>query len=233
MTFFHFGNCIALAYGPYFLTYKYSGMPEYGAFWKCVQVGGMYMMTQLCKMLLLATFFPMSDHSDGLMETTSLMTEFIKTTVDFGDIIGLSMVMNRVPGSGHIKVLITGLGWAAADLLLTRLLPLWVGARGLEFDWKYIQMSLDANVSLVHALSLAMLVWLWSRSDLNVSMRPIVAVLLAGAVYKDMLPHLLRSALSEEPSGLVSLAFTATPTICSSLIATHIFITHNTFTRAH
>ena len=32
---------------------------------------------------------------------------------------------------------------------MTRLVPLWVGARGVEFDWKYIQMSFDANVSLV------------------------------------------------------------------------------------
>lgn len=32
---------------------------------------------------------------------------------------------------------------------MTGLVPLWVGARGLEFDWKYIQMSFDANVSLV------------------------------------------------------------------------------------
>ena len=32
---------------------------------------------------------------------------------------------------------------------MTRIVPLWVGARGVEFDWKYIQMSFDANVSLV------------------------------------------------------------------------------------
>ena len=41
------------------------------------------------------------------------------------------------------------LGWATAELIMTRLVPLWVGARGVEFDWKYIQMSFDANVSLV------------------------------------------------------------------------------------
>lgn len=34
---------------------------EYGAFWKCVQAGGIYVFTQLCKMLVLATFFPTSD----------------------------------------------------------------------------------------------------------------------------------------------------------------------------
>lgn len=31
---------------------------EYGAFWKCIQAAGIYVFTQLCKMLVLATFFP-------------------------------------------------------------------------------------------------------------------------------------------------------------------------------
>ena len=48
-----------------------------------------------------------------------------------------------------IVVVIVFLGWATAELVMTRLLPLWVGSRGVEFDWKYIQMSFDANVSLV------------------------------------------------------------------------------------
>jgi hypothetical protein len=36
---------------------------EYGAFWRCVQAGGIYVFTQLCKMLILATFFPANDGS--------------------------------------------------------------------------------------------------------------------------------------------------------------------------
>lgn len=39
---------------------------EYGAFWKCIQAGGIYVFTQLCKMLVLATFFD----SDSLSSTT-------------------------------------------------------------------------------------------------------------------------------------------------------------------
>ena len=39
---------------------------EYGAFWKCVQAGGAYLFTQLCKMLILATFFPATEVSTGL-----------------------------------------------------------------------------------------------------------------------------------------------------------------------
>ena len=37
---------------------------EYGAFWKCVTAGLVYMITQLMKMLFLATFFPTSDDDD-------------------------------------------------------------------------------------------------------------------------------------------------------------------------
>ncbi|ROT77491.1 BOS complex subunit TMEM147 [Penaeus vannamei] len=230
MTFFHFGNCVALAYGPYFLTYKYSGMPEYGAFWKCVQVGGMYMLTQLCKMLLLATFFPTSD---GPPESASFITEVVKTTVDFGDVMGLSIVMGRVVASGHIKVLIAGLGWAAADLFLTRALPLWVGARGLEFDWKYIQISLDANISLVHHLNMALLVWLWWRTSLASALRPIVAALIVGCVYRPLLPQLLTILLGARPSGFTLLSAFAIPTLCTTLIAGHIFITHSSSIRSY
>ncbi|XP_069161814.1 BOS complex subunit TMEM147-like [Procambarus clarkii] len=153
--------------------------------------------------------------------------EIVKTTVDFGDVMGLSIVMGRVPGAGHIKILITGLGWAAADLLLTRALPLWVGARGLEFDWKYIQISLDANISLVHHLNMALLVWLWWRSDLAAAVRPIVAVLIAGCVYRPLLPQLLAMLLGSRPVGFALLAACATPTLCTALIASHIFITHS------
>ena len=52
----------------------------------------------------------------------------------------------------HLLKLITVyilLGWATAELVMTKLLPLWVGARGIEFDWKYMQMSFDANIALV------------------------------------------------------------------------------------
>lgn len=42
---------------------------EYGAFWKCIQAGLIYMFTQLAKMLVLATFFPdnVSDFGNDLI----------------------------------------------------------------------------------------------------------------------------------------------------------------------
>lgn len=41
------------------------------------------------------------------------------------------------------------IGWAFADSALHRLLPLWVGARGLEFTWEHILQGLEANANLV------------------------------------------------------------------------------------
>lgn len=52
-------------------------------------------------------------------------------------------------------------GWATAELAVTRLLPLWVGARGMEFDWKYMQMSFDANICLVRNSHY----WSWNQND--------------------------------------------------------------------
>merc|ERR1719461_2140489 len=117
-------------------------------------------------MLFLATFFPMSDVEEEEGEHKfDLLNDFLRATVDMADLVGIYLVMSRVSGKGSVKVLIAGLGWAFAELILTRLVFLWVGARGVEFDWKYIQKSLDANISLVHFLTLACLVWTWTRKD--------------------------------------------------------------------
>lgn len=62
-------------------------------------------------------------------------------------------------------MLVAGLGWGFAELVLTRLVFLWVGARGVEFDWKYIQKSFDANISLLNFITLAALVWMWTKRN--------------------------------------------------------------------
>merc|ERR1719370_2677132 len=118
-------------------------------------------------MVFLATFFPMSDDEDDVYLDKEIpfdaLTEFLKLTVDLADLVGIYFVMQKVAGKGQVKILVAGVGWAFAEFLLTRVIFLWVGARGVEFDWTYIQKSLDSNVSLVHYLTLAALVWLYTR----------------------------------------------------------------------
>nr|CAG4643477.1 EOG090X0CTK [Ilyocryptus agilis] len=196
MTLYHFGNCLALSYVPFWIVYKYCGLSEYGAFYKCASVAGTYALTQLGKMLLLATFFPTAgDYSEDVADTFAPFQELLKCTVDLIDLIGLSIVMSRIAGKGHTKVLIAGLGWAGAELIFSRLLVLWVGARGTEFDWKYIQKSFEANISIVHFLSMTALVWLHSRHDLPRQLLPAVIILIAFHSYKsficDVVSHVI------------------------------------------
>jgi len=190
MTLYHFANCLALAYTPYYLTYKYAGLAEYGAFWKVGTAGVMYMLTQLAKMMFLATFFPMPElEEEEAVRNFDLVHDFFRATVDIADLVGIYLVMQRISGKGSVKILVAGLGWAMAELILTRLVFLWVGARGVEFDWRYIQKSLDANISLVHFITLACLVWTWTRKDTAQSsgLTGVLSLVLAVACYKGVL----------------------------------------------
>merc|ERR1719188_2538238 len=143
-------------------------------------------------MLFLATFFPMSDlepeegEGDHMAQPAHM---FLRATVDMADLIGIYLVMSRVSGKGSVKVLVAGLGWAMAELVLTRLVFLWVGARGVEFDWKYIQKCLDANISLVHCISLAALVWIWTRKEVTISsgVTGVLSVVMVLSCYKGVL----------------------------------------------
>ncbi|XP_038065486.1 transmembrane protein 147-like [Patiria miniata] len=219
MTLFHFGNCVALAYIPYFITYKYSGLSEYSAFWKCVQAGAMYLFTQLCKMLILATFFPTSDGTTGHLD---IIGEFMKSTVDLGDLVGFYFILTSVAGKGDLRFMTAGVGWATAELIVTRVLPLWFGARGTEFDWKYIQMSLESNVNLIQHLATAVLVWLWSRHDLNKSLRPIVVVLLFLSCYKPLIVEILIHAVGLGSWVLLLAKFFFTS--CVGLVALQLYV---------
>lgn len=192
MTFFHFGNCVALAYVPYVIVYKCSGLAEYSAFWKCVQAAAAYLFTQLVKMLVLATFFPDYEIAAGGFDVVG---ELLKSTVDVIDLIGLHIVMTQIAGKGQLKFMAAGMGWGTAELIMTRFIPLWVGARGVEFDWKYIQMSFDSNVSLLQHITTATLVWLYSRHDLHRSIFPVVVILLTLSCYRPFLVDILIHAV--------------------------------------
>jgi len=222
MTLFHFANCIALAVAPYFITYKYSGLAEYSSIWKIAQAGLGYFVAQLCKMLVLATVFPASEFEG---EHFSGVNEFLKSTVDLLDLVGLYLVITRaVGGKGEVRFLAGGLGWATADLLATRLLPFWMGARGLEFDWMYVRLSLESNLNLVHFLAVAFLVWFWSRQqELSSALYPFVVGMLVYSAYRHLLLELMTHVLHVSPWWL--LACNALFTLAFGLLAMNMYLT--------
>lgn len=80
-------------------------------------------------------------------------------------------------------------------MLVTRSVLLWVGARGSEFDWRYVRSCAESNVALLHTAGTAALVWLLARRDLPRALAPPAAALLALAPYRALLEDALGAAL--------------------------------------
>ncbi|CAI2347875.1 unnamed protein product [Caenorhabditis sp. 36 PRJEB53466] len=172
MSFFHFINCFALSFAPYFIAYKYSGINEYSSIWKCANASGGYLLTQLVKLLLLATFFPALDG-----EGFSILPEFLKSCADIVDVIGLHLLMtNFLAGKGEVRFVVGGLGWGFAHSVAHRLVLLWVGARGSAFTWRWVQTSLDSSSDLLLIVSLACLTWMITRSPNKAIVVPVLAM---------------------------------------------------------
>merc|ERR1719230_924759 len=178
-------------------------------------------------MLFLATFFPMSDMEEP--EETGehkfdFLTDFLRATVDIADLVGIYLVMSRVAGKGSVKVLVAGLGWGFAELVLTRLVFLWVGARGGEFDWKFIQKSFEANISLLHFISVASLVWMWTKR--NTSHGPgvtgVLSLVLGLACYKGLIVSGAAAVL--ELGSWARLARDAVMTSCLALVSLQLYL---------
>ncbi|KAM3724295.1 BOS complex subunit [Dirofilaria immitis] len=181
MTFLHFVNCVTLSYAPYFIAYRYSGLSEYCSIWKCAHAALAYFLTQLCKMLVLATFFPASD-ANGF----DLVPELMKASADIFDVMGLhAVIVYLMAGKSEVRFLAVGLGWAFAHSVASRLVGFWAGARAMAFHWKYIQMALNSNIDLIFYVAMAALVWLFTRNDLRLGMRRIVALLIALCVFRE------------------------------------------------
>ena len=61
------------------------------------------------------------------------------------DLVGIYLVMSRVSGKGSVKVLIAGLGWAFAELVLTRLVG---GAFDTNPDNSPLNLAYQAGLSV-------------------------------------------------------------------------------------
>jgi hypothetical protein len=147
-----------------------------------------YFLTQLCKIFIIALIFPITD--DGSMEE-SLSDAFMHRTVDLVDYIGIYLAVTRVVGKGEMRIMVTSLGWGTAQLIGTKLLPLWMGARGTEFDWKYIQGAFTSNVDLVNLITAVGLLWLWSRNDSKQRQLITGIVILGVLCYKALILQIL------------------------------------------
>lgn len=82
------------------------------------------------------------------------------------------------------------------QVLVTRSVMLWVGARGSEFDWRYVRSCAESNVALLQHAATTALVWLWTRSDLPRKHFPLVVALLLLTPYRGLIEEAIASVFS-------------------------------------
>mmetsp|Transcript_33723 Transcript_33723/g.43279 ORF Transcript_33723/g.43279 Transcript_33723/m.43279 type:complete len:230 (+) Transcript_33723:68-757(+) len=181
MTLYHFLNCALLTYGPFAVTYMATSLQE-DVPRICVKAGFIYIASQLVKMIVMASYVPDIDpHS------FSIVQEAIELVLSVVDVVGL-MYAFRVAQqvSSQNKALAVGWGWAVTQAVLSRLLPLFLNAKGSEFHWENLQGGVAANVDYLRVLGLAMLCYLASPKKKEtglvtqgwVSLLPFTALLL-------------------------------------------------------
>eukprot|EP00906_Rhabdomonas_costata_P016882 RCo024253 len=148
MTLLHFVNCALLTFGPPWVIYS-SKLAELNVWKNVLFVSITQLVALLGKMILLATF----TISSGSLESGSVdwIQEVSKTVVNAVDVFAVYLLMDSrlLSGEKEAKILTVALGWCVSDSIVTRLLPLWIGARDLEFSWRYLQMAVEANLTLV------------------------------------------------------------------------------------
>eukprot|EP00475_Leptophrys_vorax_P021513 TRINITY_DN2923_c0_g1_i1.p1 TRINITY_DN2923_c0_g1~~TRINITY_DN2923_c0_g1_i1.p1 ORF type:complete len:236 (-),score=65.89 TRINITY_DN2923_c0_g1_i1:34-741(-) len=169
MTLYHWICCMGLTYGPFYFMFR-AGQSVYDANNANVRIvlntASYYFITQLAKILVMATFLPSADPNSSFNSTIVL----VSCVVNFIDFVGLYQTGARSLGNRLVfekNVLLTGLGWSIAEAVTLNLIPLWIEARGMEFEWKFVFIGLQANINMFWAFGMIATVWLLRRTNLS------------------------------------------------------------------
>jgi len=170
---FHFLNCLLLTFAPFFIVYRGTKLSEESALKSCALAGLGYATTQALKAFLMATFLPSVDVS-----IFNPVQEALKVVVNMVELVGIHYTLQLTPKLSKFshgdRIITVGLGWALTESLVLYLLPLWLGARGLEFSWEFIEMGVASNINLLMYCGVVGAVWLRSRTNLETAAFPLL-----------------------------------------------------------
>jgi len=146
-----------------------------------------YALTQILKIFIMASCLPTATDEPLLQSTAavsssgsaalpsarswSVIEEACKSLISLIEIWGVGQILSYTPSlskfSPGTRILAVSLGLGGAESLLKYFLPIIWGARAQEFSWRWIEMGLESNVSLMGHAAFVAMVWLKSRHDLS------------------------------------------------------------------
>jgi len=172
---FHFLNCMLLTFGPHVIMYRSTKLIEENALKACAWAGLAYATSQALKIFVMATFLPSVE-----MTEWTFIQELMKSVVNGIELIGAHVAISSIPNlskfSHGMRIMCVGLGWSFTQAMVQYLIPLWLGARGMEFSWEFIEMGIAANLDMLLNMSMLACIWLRSRTDLERQGFPLVWV---------------------------------------------------------
>jgi len=218
MTMLHFANCTALTYVPLWIVYKCSGLGDGDGFRAMMRAAACFLGSQMVMMILLASFIPDMDN-----KSRDLTQELMKIVIAMIEIVAMSLTYQfAMRGERTEKVLALGLGWATAESALMRFFPLWFGARQIEFEWTWIAMAVEANLSIAVYIAFARLISRYhTKNDDPSAKAQFLQVLGAAALVHGGLGS--RASTLQGFSLLSATAVRCTYTTILWLVASHVF----------
>ncbi|XP_074597204.1 BOS complex subunit TMEM147 [Brevipalpus obovatus] len=172
MSFYYFINCVSLTFLPLFLVYKFTALSEYGSIYRCASALFAYIVTQISKLLLIATLSAPSMILDHLVDCLGLYYVLVK---------------QQKASLAQVKILAVAVGWNFGESLLTRFLDFYVNAKSMQFDWKHIITAIEANLSLLQTISVCTLIWTWSRGNQRIIPLVLLLYFSAFSIFTDVL----------------------------------------------
>ncbi|CAD8124367.1 unnamed protein product [Paramecium sonneborni] len=145
MAFSHLINCLLLAFGPFFVVYKARSLAEQGAY-KTVLISILgCLLTQFCKLFLLASL--------------SVITEqliHIKLLFDLIDCYGIILVSKQKTNIDDklSRIFAIAIGWGLMDCVMKHLFTFIPNATTDEFTWTFILRGITANLEFFETLFL-------------------------------------------------------------------------------
>eukprot|EP00920_Eleutheroschizon_duboscqi_P008667 GHVT01019928.1.p1 GENE.GHVT01019928.1~~GHVT01019928.1.p1 ORF type:complete len:299 (-),score=74.22 GHVT01019928.1:909-1805(-) len=219
MTLLHAATCVLLAFGPYYAIYKGSNLTEQTGVHILLLVSAAgYLVTQLCKSLLIVSLFPESAGEDA-----SLFDHAIEAVVNLVDVGGMYYTLQNKRMGRHMietRLLCVGMGWAFAESIAGNLFAFILNSREMEFTWSLIIRALAANVTLLSNLMVCRLLSMLTRSkSFAASPGVLTTLLLILAVGTPSANRYLRheiSSVSSFSSSWLSSSFSSSPSSSSS-----------------
>jgi len=171
---FYFVNCMMLTFGPPITIYRSTQLALENSSKSCMWAGIGYALTQALKIFVMATFLPTDDTNDNNLNDDgipfNLQHAVMESAVNVIEFLGVQLTLEYTRKLSHIgpqlRILAVGLGWTFAESCFY-LVPLWLGARGMEFSWEYIGMGVQANIDMLLHMGFITAVWLRTRIDLE------------------------------------------------------------------